>query len=308
MYRVEAVTENLKLPSPVSELKSPILTEKGIQLFVKRDDLIHKEISGNKWRKLYLNLLEAKKENKQTVLTFGGAFSNHIYATAAACDMLGLRSIGIIRGEYADPNNFTLDFARSKGMQIIPTRKDIYGSEKIDWQQKYPEAYIIPEGGNNEKGREGMRMLADEINQEFGQATCTIVLPIGTGCTMAGLINYLDDTFSVLGINVLRNLGVQDEIKKLTQDSKLNYTISNDYHFGGYAKTKPKQIDFANEFSKANHIILDPIYTSKMMYAIFDLIKKNTFPKGRKIVAIHTGGLQGIIPYNRLNKLKINVE
>ena len=307
MLNSKLVSEALTIPSPITELSSSFLSEKKLKLFLKRDDQIHPEISGNKWRKLYLNLLEAKKQKKQTILTYGGAFSNHIYATAAACKLFGFNSIGIIRGEYEDPENSTINFAKSQGMEIVRISKAIYGSDKEVIAVQYPNAYVIPEGGNNEQGRMGMKFLAEEINQSFQHEKCLIVLPIGTGCTMTGLIQSLNPNFSVLGINVLKNKSINKEIAELVVYSKVKYEINHDYHFGGYAKTSPELIKFVNQFFDQYNINLDPIYTAKSMYAIFDLMSRHKFPEGEKIIAIHTGGLQGIIPYNRLNDMKIDL-
>ena len=307
MLNPKLVSEVLTIPSPITELSTSLLSSKSQRLFIKREELIHPDISGNKWRKLYLNLVEAKKQNKKTILTFGGAFSNHIYATAAACKLFGFNSIGIIRGQYDDPQNSTINFAKSQGMEIVRISKAIYGSDKEVIAMQYPDAYVIPEGGNNDLGRMGMRFLAEELNQSFQDEEYIIVLPIGTGCTMTGLIQHLNPNFSVLGINVLRNKSIDKEISDLTADVIIQYEINHDYHFGAYAKTTPELIEFANQFFKEHKINLDPIYTAKSMYALFDLLAKNKFPEGKNIIAIHTGGLQGITPYNRLNHLKIDL-
>lgn len=305
MLDKEQISEHLNIPSPITELSLSNLSSNNVRLFIKRDELIHPEISGNKWRKLYLNLLEAKKQKKKTILTFGGAFSNHIYATAASCKLFGFNSIGIIRGEYEDPQNSTLRFARSQGMKIVHISKAIYGSDKELIAMQYPEAYVIPEGGNNELGRMGMKYLAEELNQSFQDVEHLVVIPIGTGCTFTGLIQHLSENFSVLGINVLKNKSIDQEVANLVGTKKIRYEINHDYHFGGYAKTTTELIDFANQFFDENKINLDPIYTAKSLYAIYDLIAKDKFPNGKNIIAIHTGGLQGITPYNRLNHQKL---
>lgn len=305
MLNSKLISEALRIPSPITEIKSELLSHKKVQLFLKRDDLIHSEISGNKWRKLYLNLLEARAQNKDAILTFGGAFSNHIYATAAACHMFGFKSIGIIRGEYVDLDNPTLKFAKSKGMDLVKVSKAIYGSDKEVIAMQYPNAYIIPEGGNNDLGRDGMKFLAEEIMAIDSENKSLVVVPIGTACTMGGLVQHLSENYSVLGINVLKNKGIDKELKEWTKESSVSYKVSHDYHFGGYAKVTHELIDFANQFSETHQIDLDPIYTAKMMCGLFDLIDKNTFPEGQKIIAIHTGGLQGVIPYNQLNDYKL---
>ena len=307
MLSNKELSELLNLPSPLTEVQSVSLSEKNISLQLKRDDLIHPDISGNKWRKLYLNILEAKKQNKDTILTFGGPFSNHIYASAAAAKLFGLRSIGIIRGEYVDPNNHTLKFAETQGMEIVRISKAIYGSDKETIAMQYPEAYIIPDGGNNDLGRMGMKYLAEELNQITPSEEMILVLPIGTGCTMAGLVQHLNKNFSVLGISVLKNKSIDAEMASVTKDSEVRYEINHDYHFGGYAKTTKELIDFANKFAEKQAVNIDPIYTAKSMFAIYDLLAKNKFAEGSKIISLHTGGIQGIIPYNRLNPHKIKL-
>ncbi len=304
--KFQTAIAQLTLPSPISSVHSPILKKAGIELMFKRDDLIHAEVSGNKWRKLALQLEEAMRQGKSTILTYGGAFSNHIYATAAACNLIGLKSIGIIRGRYVDLDNPTLAFAQSKSMQLICKDKGKYALEKkIPIQNKFPEAFVIPEGGNNELGRKGIKALADELIQEFPSDKIKLFVSIGTGCTYAGLVQYLTANFEVYGINVLKNRGIDDEVKEWIIKPKVSHEIIHDYHFGGYAKTNATLIEFANSFIQDFKIPLDPIYTSKMCYAIFDLIEKGLIEKGSKIVAVHTGGIQGVAGYNNLRKHKI---
>jgi len=299
MLDFDLVMKTLQLPSPITEIFTEQLKEKKLKLFIKREDLIHPEISGNKWRKLYLNLLQAKKENKKTILTFGGAYSNHIYATAAACHLLGFDSIGIIRGEMIDDENPTLKFAQSKGMKIVRVSKEQYKHHKKELAAQYPEAYAVPEGGNNALGRDGMSYLVNELKQDFPGQAIRLLSPIGTGCTLGGLINFLPDNFTVTGVNVLKNLGIDDELQTWIEDSDCAYEINHDFHFGGYAKASQELVDFINNFSIVHDIHLDPIYTSKMLYATFELIKKNHFKEGETIVVLHTGGLQGIAPFNQ---------
>jgi len=289
----------LNLPSPTTQIKSDKLDAKGIKLFIKRDDLIHAELSGNKWRKLHLNLAEAQKQNKSTILTFGGAYSNHIYATAAACNLFGFKSIGIIRGEMIDEQNPTLKFGQSKGMEIVRVSKEKYKHNKIEIAEKYPDAFCIPEGGNNQLGRDGMADLSQELVNDFPAQKVKLISAIGTGCTFGGLINFLPENFELTGINVLKNLSIDDEVKTWLQSPRCQYKIMHDYHFGGYAKANQSLVDFINDISSAHKIQLDPIYTSKTFFATFDLIDNNYFQAGDTIVVLHTGGLQGIPPFNQ---------
>jgi len=304
--KIKAALELLALPSPTTAIDDPILDKAGVELIFKRDDLIHVEVSGNKWRKLALQLEQAISENKDTILTYGGAFSNHIYATAAACNLLGLKSIGIIRGRYVDLKNPTLAFAQSKSMQLICKDKGKYALEKkTSFSEKFPEAFSIPEGGNNALGRAGIKVLAEELIGQFPDEKIKLFVSIGTGCTFAGLVQYLSPNFEVIGINVLKNKGINEEVKEWIDNPEVKYEIIHDYHFGGYAKTNKTLIDFANKFILKHKIPLDPIYTSKMCYAIFDMIDKNQIENGTKVVALHTGGLQGVEGYNNLRKHKI---
>lgn len=289
----------LQLPSPVTEIFTKQLAQKNLSLFIKREDLIHPEISGNKWRKLYLNLLQASTQGRKTILTFGGAYSNHIYATAAACRLLGFESIGVIRGEQIDDQNSTLTFAQANGMKIVPVSRGRYKNDKESIAQEYPEAYCVPEGGNNELGRNGMKILVDELKQDFPNQKVKLLVPIGTGCTIGGLINFLPDNFSVIGINVLKNLGIDVELKSWIEREPCDYEVNHEFHFGGYAKANQVLVDFINSFYSEHAIQLDPIYTSKMLFAITDLIKKDYFSENDTIVALHTGGLQGINGFNQ---------
>lgn len=297
----------LSTPSPTIELQSELLEAKSIQVFVKREDLIHPDVSGNKWRKLKYNLIKAESEGKEKILTFGGAFSNHIYATSAACKIAGFQSTGIIRGNYVDTNNSTLAFAQAQGMSIKTVSRSIYGSiknEKI--QEDYPDFFIVPEGGNNIEGREGLKDLAIELKNEYKKEKIQLILPIGTGCTMAGLLNHLPQNFELIGINALKNKGIEKDLKNWVTNEKILYSINHGYHFGGFAKLNQKLVDFSNTFLSKHKFLLDPIYTAKMMYGVFDMIQKDEFPKGTKIVCIHTGGLQGILPINARGKFRIN--
>lgn len=295
----DLIMKKLQLPSPVTEIFTDQLKQKNLSLFIKRDDLIHPEISGNKWRKLYFNLLQAKKQNKKSILTFGGAYSNHIYATAAACKLLGFKSIGVIRGELIDDQNPTLTFAKANGMKIVRVSRVNYKNNKESIAEEYPEAFCVPEGGNNVFGRNGMEVLAGELQHDFPNQKVSLLVPIGTGCTIGGLINFLPENFSVIGINVLKNSGVEDEIKTWVDGTSFDYKINHDFHFGGYAKANQDIVNFVNTFSSNHQIKLDPIYTSKMLYAITDLIEKDYFSEGETIVALHTGGLQGILGFNQ---------
>jgi 1-aminocyclopropane-1-carboxylate deaminase len=264
-------------------------------VIVKREDLNHPFVSGNKWWKLKYNLEEAFKCGKPTVLTFGGAYSNHIYATAAATHELGLKSIGVIRGEETLPLNETLVFAKSRGMEIHYVSREVYRTKSSPefiraLHEKFGDFYLIPEGGTNELAVKGCAEFASTLNDEIDFDF--LCLPVGTGGTIAGMIEGLNESKMIIGFPVLKGAEfLEEEIRKYT--SRKNWRLVYDYHVGGYAKTNAQLMTFLNEFEHAHQIPLDPVYTAKMMFGVLDLIRKNFFPHGSTILALHTGGLQG---------------
>ncbi len=291
----------MQLPSPLEEIHHELLDEKKIRLFVKRDDLIHLEIMGNKWRKLKYNLEEARRTGFDTLVTFGGAYSNHIAATASAGYLNGFRTIGIIRGEELSINsNPTLEFASSKGMELRFVERSIYRQYRDDLSQ-FPgvqNAYVIPEGGTNKYAVKGCREIVEEIGEDFDM----IVTPIGTGGTFCGLLDGVMEDQIVLGISALKGDFMKMELEALLDRfgiDKINYQINTAYHFGGYAKTNHELIEFINWFKENFNIPLDPIYTAKSFFAVWDMIKSDKFEENLRIVLLHTGGLQGILGFNR---------
>ena len=269
---------------------------KGISLVIKRDDLIHPFVSGNKFRKLKYNLLQAKAENQSTLLTFGGAYSNHIAAVAYAGKENGFQTIGIIRGdELADKieSNPTLNFAQKCGMQFEFVSRETYRLKTEahfleQLQQKYGAFYLIPEGGTNAFAIQGCEEILTPEDASFDYVACAI----GTGGTISGLINSVLPHQKVLGFPALKGEFLQDEIRKFVRHE--NWELITDYHFGGYGKVSPDLIDWINGFYAQTQIPLDPVYTGKMVFGILDLIAKNYFPENTNILLIHTGGLQGI--------------
>ena len=284
-------------PTPIIELKSAVLAESGVRILIKREDLNHEYASGNKWWKLKYNLEEATRIGHDTLLTFGGAYSNHIYATAAAAKELGLKSIGIIRGENTLPLNHTLAFAESCGMTLHFVSREKYRNKTADdfiqqLQNKFGDFYLIAEGGTNELAVKGVAefgtALINEVDFDY------LCLPVGTGGTMAGIVKALAGRKKIVGFSVLKGGGfLSAEVKKWTADSFSNWNIEQDYHFGGYAKTTNELIKFISEFEKQHQLPLDQVYTAKMMFGILDLIQKGYFKRGSTILALHTGGLQG---------------
>jgi len=292
--------------SPVHEVIDPELEDSGIRLLIKRDDLIHEHISGNKWRKLKYNLREAAEQNHHTLLTFGGAYSNHIAATAFAAQKAGLSSIGVIRGED-DTTNPTLRFAREHGMQLHFVSRHVYreltnvgayGDTPLldELEEKLGRFFVVPEGGANGLGVRGCAEILSEVEEDFDAVCCSA----GTGTTLAGLALTLKGNQRLLGFPALKGGEfLMDEVERLIGESGLrplssmDYRLSTDYHFGGYAKMKPELLEFINGFQERTSIPLDPIYTGKMMFGIYDLIRNGRFEKGTTVLAIHTGGLQG---------------
>lgn len=283
--------------TPVQEIHHTLLENAGISLVVKREDLNHPLVSGNKWWKLKYNLAEAATLQHNTLLTFGGAFSNHIYATAAAAHALQMKSIGIIRGEEILPLNATLRFAVDQGMKIHYVSREDYRKKNdpafiAQLHERFGNFYCIPEGGTNTLAVKGCQEFAAKLPANVDY----VCLPLGTGGTIAGIINGLPAGKKVLGFSALKGgTFLADDITTYLDcnSAYTNWQIITNYHFGGYAKHTPELIAFIHDFAKATGITLDFVYTAKMMFGLFDLIKQNYFPPGATILAVHTGGIQG---------------
>ncbi|WP_323788356.1 1-aminocyclopropane-1-carboxylate deaminase/D-cysteine desulfhydrase [Psychroserpens sp.] len=269
-------------------------------VFIKPEYLNHPHVSGNKLRKLKYNLLEAKKLNKKTLLTFGGAFSNHIAAVAHAGQENNFQTIGVIRGEELKDLrtlNSTLSVSKACGMQFKFVSREHYRHKTSksfieQLEKEFGDFYLIPEGGTNELAVKGCEEILEEVNEKFDYICC----PVGTGGTISGLINASNSNQKIIGFPALKGDFLQEEITKFV--NKNNWELVSDYHFGGYAKINEDLIQFINRFKKKYNVPLDPVYTGKMMYGIYDLISKDYFEKDAKILAIHTGGLQGIVGMN----------
>nr|WP_264529138.1 pyridoxal-phosphate dependent enzyme [Flavobacterium sp. N502540] len=283
---------------------------KGISLTIKREDLIHPFVSGNKFRKLKYNLLQAKAEHQETLLTFGGAFSNHIAAVAYAGKEQGFRTIGVIRGEELFDKieeNPTLKFAQENGMQFEFVTRDAYRNKNEDFfigklKDKFGDFYLVPEGGTNELAVKGCEEILTEEDAIFDFVCCAV----GTGGTISGLINSALPHQKILGFPALKGDFLTDEIRIFAK--KDNWDLISDYHFGGYGKVNLELIEFINAFFEENKVPLDPIYTGKMIFGVIDLIHKNYFPEHSRILLIHTGGLQGIEGMNiKLKQKKLPI-
>ncbi len=304
------LTDNIKT-SPLQRLQSPFLEQANVQLYVKRDDLIHPLFGGNKWRKLKYNLNYAKENQYDTLLTFGGAWSNHIYATAAAGKHFGFNTIGLIRGEEHTPLNATLSFARDCGMQLHYVNRAEYRQKKEaaflkKIKQQFGHIYILPEGGSNSLAIKGCAETVREISDEMDKPFDIICCASGTGATLAGLISAIKPSQSAIGFSALKggeflNHEVEAFLNpkniKLNSASK-NWRIETNFHFGGYAKIDDDLIKFMSEFQSLYNFALDAVYTGKMFYGLFELIKSKTIKPGTSIVAVHSGGLQGNKGFN----------
>ncbi|MFZ1750151.1 MAG: pyridoxal-phosphate dependent enzyme [Saprospiraceae bacterium] len=288
-----------KIPSPIQEINLPLLNEKNISLFIKRDDLIHPLVSGNKWRKLKYNIAFAKSESFETIVTFGGAFSNHIYAVAAACHGVGVKSVGFIRGDI-DPYNPTLQFCTKMGMHLCPMRRLEFrlkekSADVISILGQYPNAYVLPEGGTNELAIKGVSEMVQEIGTQDYEIFDFMVLAGGTGGTAAGLLHSDKLKSKILVFSALKSDFLKDQIVQLAKEkNKVKLFVNTDYHFGGYAKYNQELLSFISKFRMDTNIPLDHVYTGKAMFGLLDLIAKDYFTVDTKILFVHTGGLQGL--------------
>ena len=273
---------------------------KNVILDVKREDQIHPYISGNKFRKLKYNILEARSKQSPSLLTFGGAFSNHIAAVAEAGKLSNINTIGVIRGEelsHKIETNPTLKYAKLCGMKLIFVSRADYKLKNTQnfinkLKLKFGDFYLIPEGGTNNLAIKG----CEEILQSNDKAYDFVCCSVGTGGTISGIINSTCDQQKVLGFSSLKGDFLNKDISKFANTK--NWELITDYHFGGYGKINDQLITFINSFKSNTNIQLDPIYTGKMFYGLFEMIKNGYFKPNTKILAIHTGGLQGISGMN----------
>ncbi len=277
--------------------KIQIALPNGVELFIKREDKLHPIISGNKFRKLKYNIEEAKRLNQTTLLTFGGAFSNHILAVAGAGAEFGFKTIGVIRGEELESKiqeNPTLVKAQELGMQFYFVSRTAYREKEEKMfvnhlHELFGNFYMIPEGGTNDLAIKGCEeILTSEDKSYFTHIACAV----GTGGTISGLINSSTEKQQIIGFSSLKGAFLSDVIRNFVE--KTNWSINDNYHFGGYGKVNDELIQFLNSFYSQTDIPLDPVYTGKMVFGVLDLIEKGYFPPNAKILMIHTGGLQGI--------------
>jgi 1-aminocyclopropane-1-carboxylate deaminase len=285
----------LRVPSPLVALTDDRLESAGVRILLKRDDLIHPELPGNKWRKLKNNLVTARAGGCETLLTFGGAYSNHIRATAAAGYYGGFRTIGVIRGEQHDPLNPSLTYAVSRGMRLTYLDRVTYrdkGSAAVleKLRQEFGQFYLLPEGGSNAEAVRGCAELPAEIAEDFDVIVCAV----GTGGTLAGIASGLGNGQRAIGVPVLKGAQfLEGEVADLQRqafgESTANWTLDYDHHFGGYAKRTAELDQFIADFEERHGLRLDWVYVAKMMAALFDAVGRGEFARGSTVVAVISG-------------------
>jgi 1-aminocyclopropane-1-carboxylate deaminase len=305
-------------PSILTKIDDPLLVQYQVELWMKRDDLLHPVISGNKWRKLKYIIDHALSLGMDTLISMGGAYSNHLHALAYAGKVLGLKTVGFVRGEQPEILTPTLQDMAKWGMELKFVSRAEYRQlrQYKNWHAPHqlpadlrhthhpwrylpglnPRQYWLPEGGAQALALKGVAELATEIEIPYD----TLCVPCGTGTTLAGIIEAVPEQVSVLGFAALKNAGfLTVDVEAMMSQSRNNWQINFDYHFGGFAKVNAELNAFIEDFESKTTIPLEPVYTGKMMYAVYDLIKKHYFKPGTRIIAMHTGGLQGKRGFSR---------
>lgn len=291
-------------PSPLQIFEADFLKEKNIKLYLKRDDLLAAvpNVSGNKYRKMKYNLVEMQHLGLKKMLTFGGAFSNHIHAAAAAGHQFGIETIGIVRGEKMTPLSTTLDFAEKMGMQLRFVSRTEYRDKEFiikELEKEFSDFYFLPEGGTNSFAIRGCKEIVVETQAQLGFLPDYYCVASGTGGTVSGIIEATTNKQTTIGFSALKGDFLKNDVEKMLTDKTKNWEICSDYCCGGYAKFNTELIDFINEIYQNYQIPLDPIYTGKMLFGVFDRIKKGFFRPNTTIVVVHTGGLQGNEGFNQ---------
>jgi len=287
---------SLDIFSPVQQIKNQLFDDKRLQVDIKRDDMIHPLISGNKWRKLKYILKKAQAQGKNHLITFGGAYSNHLLATAAAAAKFGFDATGIVRGEE-EVDNDTLFLCRMHGMKLIFASRENYRDKQALFQKHFGDddnAIFVDEGGASAEGVQGCSELISELTDSYDHIFCAC----GTGTTAAGIINGIHQHKLTTVLHAVPALKGGDFLKAEIDHfltAPANYQLHTNYHFGGYAKTAPELIQFIKQFTADTGILVEPVYTGKMLYALYDLAIKDHFAPGSKVLAIHTGGLIGLL-------------
>ncbi len=310
--------------SRTQEIFDSLWFEKKIRIFIKRDDELHPTVGGNKFRKLKYTIQGFQSKNKNGIITCGGAFSNHIAAVAAVGRILHIPTAAFIRTDTFDVRNLTLVTAKHNAMQLLFIDRKAF-SDKIfleeEAKRRFSDYEWLPEGGTNANALRGCAEIFPEICSDLGFMPNYVAASGGTGGTLAGMLLSINQETQLLGFNSLKGDFLKNDIETHIQKyvehhpehgiiNFNNLTVFNNYHFGGYARSTPELIDFVNTFKKQHGIALDPIYTGKLVFGVLDLIKKGFFPENSSIVLIHSGGLQGIEPYNEfvLSRMNIKIE
>lgn len=285
----------LQLPSPIQVLDDERLDAAGVRLLLKRDDLIHPDLPGNKWRKLKYNLEAAQAADAPRLLTFGGAYSNHIRAVAAAGSQYGFDTVGVIRGEAYDPLNPSLQLAVDHGMRLTYLDRQTYrrklDSDVVaDLRREFGDFYVIPEGGSNALAVRGCAELVGEITEDFDVICCGV----GTGGTLAGIAAGLKPGQRAIGFSSLKGGEfLSDDVGALQHEAlgevTANWEIETGYHFGGYAKSTSELAAFIDDFESRHGLRLDWVYVAKMVCGLYDLVAQGRFDAGTKLVAVITG-------------------
>ena len=283
----------------LQKIDESLFEQHEVSLYIKRIDQVHPLISGNKWYKLKYNLMHAKEQGYSTLLSFGGAYSNHIHALAYAGKLTGFQTVGVIRGEAHEALNPTLRFAAEQGMQLHYVNREQYRQKEASpivqaIIAQYAPCYVIPEGGSNALAVRGCREIVNDISFPLDALCCAC----GTGGTFAGLVQGLSAAQRAIGFAVLKGASfLERDVTGLLQtsesSSKAPWTICHDYHFGGYAKLTPDLKEFVLGFEEKHAIAIEPVYTGKMLYGVYDMVRRGLFSQGEKIVVVHSGGLQG---------------
>ncbi len=288
-------TLSFEFHSPEQEINDPLFLEKGVQVFVKRDDMIHPFISGNKWRKLKYTLQQARRENKSTLVTFGGVWSNHLLATACAGATFGFSTIGYVRGD--EVHNPVLALCKLYGMELCFISRDDYRDKQSVFEERFgldSAAFFINEGGYSKEAAQGCAEIITELQHSYDDILCAC----GTGATLAGLQQGISNKamdVQLHGVPVLKGGEfIRKEVQQLGVTAQ-TIKLHTDYHFGGYAKTKPDLLVFIQSFVTQTGIMIEPTYTGKLFYAAYDLIRQDYFARDTKILLIHTGGLTGFL-------------
>lgn len=291
----------LRLPSPVEQVHWPEFDAAGITVFLKRDDLIHPRLPGNKWRKLKYNLLEMNRLGHDSLVTTGGAFSNHLAAVTWTCARLGVKATGIVRGLDADLDNPVLRFVQAQGMQVVRVTRQAYSQRhtpefELRWREAFPLAWWLPEGGANALGVQGCSEILAETGGDFDLIAC----PVGSATTLAGLARSLAPATRLLGFPAVKGGQYLLEVAKNLAgplaapifNAPDRVSLIHGYDFGGFGKMPPALTTWMAGFTEVTGIPLDPVYTGKMMYGISERCKAGDFPAGTRLLALHTGGFR----------------